>query len=202
MNNQVVLREEPGRLYLDIQLPTTKWIDTIFRLRCAPDLLRLGIYPNAKEFTEAYATYRALKKLGLKDENKETVVIVGDGKTPRVGALVAFMTKNVSVFSIDPLINSFPVERLVCVKEKAEHVDYRFLGGFESLFLVFPHSHAPYEKVLSRIFSFWNKPADIVDFPCCVLYDFKVKPYKEYVDYGVFSVKRTFRLYKEFSIAV
>ena len=64
--------------------------------KSAADMLNLGLFPNAKEITESYSAFNAvktkLKQYELGDPGV-TVVSVGDGRTPRTAALFAFRTK-------------------------------------------------------------------------------------------------------------
>jgi len=82
----------------------TRYLDALFGLRCAPDLLAAGLFPNAKEWTEAYALYwQARSYLGAETLGRRDVLAldVGCGRKPRLAGLVACMTRW-SVSAIDP----------------------------------------------------------------------------------------------------
>ena len=79
----------------------------MLRLGCAPELMRLRLFPDAKELTETFAVHQAVRsRLGAsypKTDEGVTLVAVGDGNTPRTAALFAFLTRWHCV-SIDPEI--------------------------------------------------------------------------------------------------
>lgn len=73
-------------------------------LSCAPELLSLRLFPDAKELTESMGVFHAIRSripsLSTRDENV-TCVVVGDGSSPRTAAMIAFRT-NWLCHSIDP----------------------------------------------------------------------------------------------------
>jgi len=80
-----------------------RYINEFVKLKCAPDLLAWGVFPNAKEITESMAMYHAVKNYVPFDLHDEEInlVVVGDGKSPRTAALFAVMTKW-TCYSVDP----------------------------------------------------------------------------------------------------
>ena len=97
---------ERSRDVLPNEGPTyARYVNEMLRLGCAPELLRLRLFPDAKELTETFAVHEAVRsRLGgaypLTDDTV-TLVAVGDGNTPRTAALFAFLTRWHCV-SIDP----------------------------------------------------------------------------------------------------
>lgn len=139
-------------------------------------LIRLfSRYRNAaKEITESWAMLEAAKKF-VPDIDECVVVVVGDGCSPRTGALFAYYTK-ANVISIDPAMNlahwnehvenqtkiGFPPSRLRVVAGKAE--DERIDVGGRKVVVVWPHSHADMDGIKLHNYS---ERVDIV-MPCCV----------------------------------
>ena len=124
--------------------------------KSAADMLHLGLFPNAKEITESYAAFNAVrtkfKQYELSDPNV-TVVSVGDGRTPRTAALFAFRTKW-NCISIDPLLDTKKIsyweeniKRLKCYPNKVEDLDLMY----EKLVIVMVHSHANLRNTLDHI---------------------------------------------------
>ena len=54
-------RESAGAVTLTVKKPDRRYLDLLFRLKCAPDLLALGLFPNAKEWTESCAMHAATR---------------------------------------------------------------------------------------------------------------------------------------------
>src|SRR6188474_1758259 len=80
--------ERPDAVELVIRRPTTRYLDQFLALRCAPDLIASGVFPNAKEITESMAAVRALWRNARVDRHDPRVaaICVGDGVTPRTAA--------------------------------------------------------------------------------------------------------------------
>jgi len=144
-----------------------KYINRFIKLTCAPDLLALKLFPNAKEICETYAcrdaTYRFF---GTEIRYKDNLpcFVIGDGHKPRTGAFFAYTTA-CDVWSIDPALRIEGkyegIKKLICVKKKVEKT---FYSG-DSAIVVFPHAHAPINHVLSN----WDfNKLFIVSMPCCL----------------------------------
>lgn len=92
------------------------------------------------------------------------VVVVGDGVSPRTGAIVAMCT-GWSVTSVDPKskVNGLHplTNRLACVRAKIEDVPH-ILGQI----VLAPHSHAPVEE--TRRVARWPGGGYVLSMPCCV----------------------------------
>ena len=113
-----------------VKYPSLRYINEFIKLKCAADLLELGIFPNAKEITESFAAWNAVRrhlwKRGFSPDKNLNCYVIGDGTTPRTAALVAFIS-NFYVFSIDP--NSRWKERYRSIKRlticRCKIEDYR-----------------------------------------------------------------------------
>lgn len=168
--------------------PLFRYIDEIMGCRCFPDLLELGIYPNAKEITESMAAYSAARKYGkkyfdLKDPDVH-MVAVADGASPRTAALFAFRSAW-QCCSIDPNLRRKMrwngIYRLDLFNEKIEDVEDQHTG---KLVIAAVHSHAPLNVACEKL------TADkrmVIAIPCCVKQTRERPPDIEYVDKGIWS---------------
>lgn len=170
------------------------------------DLLRLGIYPDAKEITEAYGVFNAIRtklKVDLNDK-KIVFVSVGDGRSPRTAALTAFRTKWKCI-SVDPGLNTnyvdpaseltwcdlweSNIERLQCIPKYVEDVDI----SADRIVIAATHSHAPLQSILKHV---RGKVRSLVAMPCCIPYEHEFPPSLEYRDAGVWSPKNKIMVWK------
>jgi hypothetical protein len=174
-------------------------INEFVKLKCAPDLLGLGLFPNAKEITESMAAYRAVFWGLLRDKAKElgdptvAVVAVGDGCVPRTAALFAFRS-NWQCFSVDPAMKrtDWNIKRLQVFDCKIEEFNLN-CSCFSAVILVLVHSHATVRASLDRI---TGTVRHVVAIPCCVPHELPGKPYTGYEDYGIWSPKRTVKIWR------
>lgn len=89
-----------------------RFIDTFLRWECGRFLLGLGLFPNVQEITESMACVEALREHlpeVLLTDRDVVAVVVGDGRTPRTGALLAMRTKWACV-SVDPALHGLTAE--------------------------------------------------------------------------------------------
>ena len=165
--------------------------------RCRDDLLRLNLYPNAKEITESLAAYRAVKRaLGdVRDlgDPARTAVVVGDGCTPRTAAVLAFRTRW-RLYSVDPQLRTDErwgqVERLTVVPLRIEDWSLTLDGP---AVVVAVHSHASLGEAVLRVRA---PELAVVAIPCCVAQETGSLPDLEYEDWGVWSEKRTVQVWR------
>jgi hypothetical protein len=160
----------------------SRYLDEFVRLKCAPDLLALRIFPNAKEITESMSAYQAVVQhiVGANprqrsfvgggeialDDPTVTVAIIGDGHNPRTGALFA-MRSAWKVASVDPLMRpwrSGRVHRLSAFTAKVGALKFRAPGP---LIIVGVHSHARLDDALAGLTSAIGV-RHVVSLPCCV----------------------------------
>lgn len=74
-----------------------KYINDFIKAKCAPDLLALKLFPNAKEITETAAMYwfvtEQLQKYGVNRNNNVLLFEIGCGVVPRTAAFFAYRTQ-------------------------------------------------------------------------------------------------------------
>jgi hypothetical protein len=168
--------------------PLFRYINEIMGCKCFPDLLELGIYPNAKEITESLAAYSAARKYGKKlfpfEDRKTSMISVGDGASPRTAAMFAFRSAW-QCYSIDPNLkhkaNWKRIKRLVVMPNKIEDLAG---GHFCKLVLAAVHSHAPLDVACEK---FTADKRMVVAIPCCVPQVRERPPDIEYIDKGIWS---------------
>lgn len=131
----------------------------------------------SKEVTESFGIFAACRKV-IPDINQHLVYVIGDGASPRTGAVFAYFTK-AEVVSIDPQFNmdhwekhttqqksmGYPITRLEVIKKKIEDCQV-FNCNQKRIIIVFPHSHASMEETLKKFTNY--KTRYIVNMPCCV----------------------------------
>ena len=162
-----------------------------FKMNCAPLLMQLKVFPNIKEITESVGAYIAihdhlLKKVINREEGVQ-VFVVGDGKTPRTGALIACLTKW-NVHSIDPVMEEkyWEIRRLKTYRAKAEELSFE--GKEKQAIVVCVHSHAQVSSCLKMLKGFTS--VHFVNIPCCFDSDIDKKPDISYIDMGIQSQKQ------------
>lgn len=176
----------------------SKYLDALFQLRCTPDLLAAGMFPNAKEWTECYGLYwQARKYLGPESLARRDVLAldIGCGKKPRLGALVACMTRW-SVASVDPrLVCEYGVQHprihgLTQYPCRVEEMREPFVH--DGLVVSFHcHSHASLAFTLAKVKA---RRHVVFALPCCNKLDIAgVAPVMEFEDAQIISPKRLIR---------
>lgn len=174
-------------------------INEFVKLKCAPDLLASGLFPNAKEITESMSAYHAVFWHILKDKTKElgdpsiAVVSVGDGVTPRTAALFAFRS-NWQCFSVDPTMREkeYGIKRLSIFRGRVENFNID-CSNFSAVIILLVHSHATVRASLDRI---TGTVRHVVAIPCCVPHELPGNPYIGYEDYDMWSPKRTVKVWR------
>ena len=193
----VEVRQSARAVTVTVPTPTLRYLDEFLSLRCRDDLLRLGLFPNAKEITESLAAYRAVKRaLGdVRDlgDPARTAVVVGDGCTPRTAAVLAFRTRW-RLYSVDPQLRTDErwgqVERLTVVPLRIEDWSLTLDGP---AVVVAVHSHASLGEAVLRVRA---PELAVVAIPCCVAQETGSLPDLEYEDWGVWSEKRTVQVWR------
>lgn len=185
-----------------IAKPMRSHINRFFGLKCAPDLIAWGLYPNAKEITESCAAFEAARnKLGLDTQDRRTMVLcVGDGSTPRTGAMFAVRSAW-SVVSVDPQMRNpgqwaSKITRLCPFACRVEDLGQLYYEGrFSRAVVVAVHSHASLEASVRAVQLFPH--VDVIAIPCCVDQSLDVPPDIEYEDPGIWSPKRTVKIWRD-----
>lgn len=180
-------------------------LDLFLKWRTAPELLELGIY-TAREITESVAMRQAaVRKLGIDPTHPDvTCVIVGDGGTPRTGALVAYTTRWFAV-SVDPYLKNpsrfSHVKRLrvrgEAIQSYVRHTKNLYVN---TMIVMAPHTHTELETTTAWGLRHCDR-LHVIANPCC--YDLMLseeeygEPTMEYDDWGIVSGHRRIQIYKD-----
>jgi hypothetical protein len=172
-----------------------KYLGEMVTLACGPDLLAQRVFPNAKEISESFAAFDAVRNRMLQFDLSDptiTAVCVGDGVTPRTGATFAFRTRW-QVYSVDPKLRGGTqrwraIQRLTILADQIERV--RIKG--DRVILVAVHSHA---RLPESVASIAAREIAVVAIPCCVPQRLSVEPDVEYEDKAIISPCRTVRIW-------
>lgn len=141
----------------------TKYLDRFIKcLECAPELLKMKIFPDAKEVTESMAAFAHLTGIifpnsvhnhpCIEDVSQETrsndaIVCIGDGSTPRSAALFALSIKNWECYSIDPqLKEGFIHTHLNEIKKRKRDTD-KIRHDTRSMWESVPNLHILGERI-------------------------------------------------------
>ncbi|GAB5367160.1 hypothetical protein AAMO2058_001205700 [Amorphochlora amoebiformis] len=134
------------------------YIDEFLMTRCAGDLLDLKLYPNAKEVTESFSMFSAIRKHLKEDFDPKdpsiVCIVVGDGCTPRTAAMISYRTRW-TVHSVDPMMKlegswSKKVRNLTVYRSPVEEVAIPVKAGGKVLVLCM-HTHVTLESCLYAI---------------------------------------------------
>lgn len=193
-------REVRGEQVVRLKRPSLRYLDAFVTATCGPDLLALGLFPNAKEITESWAAFAAVRRyLGGDypfDDPNLTVVCVGDGTTPRTAAMFAFRTAW-RCYSVDPLLRADPrwgrIQRLTVLPIRIEAM--RVVPPAAAL-LVAVHSHADLTAARAAIQA---ERVAVIALPCCVpqIVGLGVPPDVVYEDWGIWSPERTVKIWRQ-----
>lgn len=198
----VECRESANSIVLTITKPTDRYFNELLRCNCLTDLLdpRKKLFPNAKEITESFAAFNAVRRWMKSTSFGDDTIRMFDvacGSTPRTAAVFAFRTKW-SCTAIDPNVNEkdYGVARLTCIKDRIENVDIPSRKGTTVITAV--HAHVPLDTILEVI---EDDRIVLVGMPCCVPLHVTdenaelVDPDRTYVDLGIWSEKRTIKIW-------
>ena len=165
-------------------------------LYCAPDMLGMRLFPNAKEISESFAAFDAARyKLPTFDISDPSIALiaVGDGATPRTAATFAFRSKW-ACYSVDPLLRGgtkrwSAINRLTVCAQKIQS----FKIKCDRAVLVAVHSHAKLSDCLPSIHA---RELAVIAMPCCVRLEIPgVDPVITYESRGVISPMRTIKIW-------
>jgi hypothetical protein len=193
---QVIKQHEGSQgVTMFFQYPSLRYFDEFMRLKCAPDLLKLKLFPNAKEVSESFAALRAVRKIMKAEsfgDDSIKLIDVACGSTPRTAALFAFLTKW-KIFAVDPVLKHQgrydAVNNLTCHSKKIEEVEF---WSDSTVVVTAVHAHVKLDVILKRI----HAPRIVlIAMPCCQPLELKEEPEKEYEDYGCWSPHRTVKVW-------
>jgi hypothetical protein len=160
--------------------------------------MELRLFPNAKEITESFGAYNAVRKHFRKictfDDKTMNIVVVGDGSTPRTAATFAFRSK-FQCHSVDPLMKfentkRLRIDRLFTYAKKIEECEF----NFDRVIILHVHSHVKIETSLKYI---KGNERHVVAMPCCVPQTLERKPDVEYIDWNILSPKNTIKIWRD-----
>jgi hypothetical protein len=185
-------------------LSKNRYLDEFFRLRCASDMLRWQLFPNAKELTESFSAYDAVRSVlddfRLNDPGV-TMVAVGDGSTPRTAATFALRTAWRCI-SVDPRLKCHwssraahrwsEIRRLELQRTTIERAELCLEGP---TVIVAVHSHAKLTAAVAACSG--ASSLAVVAIPCCVPQELQVPPCADYPDPGNLSPQRTVRVWRK-----
>lgn len=176
------------------------YVQQFFAAAQAPFILSKNLFPNLKELTESYGMLNTLlyeaKRLDIDRGVREAlVVVVGDGHTPRTGALIALNTAW-DVMSVDPELNpdkDWGIARLQVCNRKIQDTPI-YSRGYRQLFVIMPHSHALIEEALSVT----NHPNTVlINMPCCIKDSCRWALVRAFTDRCIISPKNEIFIYQK-----
>lgn len=189
-------------------MPGTRYFEEFIRLRCAPDLLLLRVFPDGKEVSESMGAWDATRKhlwfIPMQSPDVD-VVCVGDGSTPRTAALVAHMSAW-RAWSVDPRLTPRAdyesVKRLRVVPSKVQEMpeDVRFTG--HDVVILAVHSHADLDETVAAVRARMSPEhpvpnLHVVAMECCVRMTLEGSaPDVQYQDWNVWSPQREVSVWK------
>lgn len=196
------IQETCQQISLSLKKVSFRYLDQFVKLKCGPDLLQWGVFPNAKEITEAMGTWTAVRKYRKKwlGDGSVCCYVIGDGKTPRLGALVTCLSRW-QVYSIDPnmrdkYLDFTKVKRLTCIKSKAEDVFKRFTKKKKGRAVILAcHSHAKLDPIWKSCIENYDEVLAVA-IPCCVPQEIEnYSPLTVYDDWGINSPCRQVKVW-------
>lgn len=176
-----------GELNITITFPNLSLLEEFHQLKCSLDLLAIKVFPNVKEITEAMGVFSAVKKILYNNTQNTIITVVGDGSTPRLGALCAFRTP-FDVISVDPALKKVEhwealVKRLKVKNQQFQTFFREVPDGFYQRYSrrvwMFPHAHINMDEVLKLLEERkvnYSRDLIVVN-PCCVSARFDPKYY-------------------------
>lgn len=191
----------------DSKIVKAKYLNRYFQLNSIEELSKNRLFPNIKEITESMSFIYLFEKYLYKWDKSlyknpdVTVIVVGDGKTPRTAALINFLTPYKTI-SIDPEMDDSKdwsyISNLTTYKGKFEDwIEKVYIPsiyfGKRPVIILYPHSHAPI-ILTERIHSGkkW-----VIKLECCTK-DKLSTPCFMYQDKYIMSPKNTFYIWSNY----
>ena len=171
----------------DVKRGDLRYMNEFVRLRCAPDLLTLGLFPNMKEVTESFAAYSAVREWHppLSDPSIKMVAI-GDGTKPRTASTFAFRSAW-ECYSVDPELQlSWKWRQVARLHVIPTLIEDFHLESDSPVVIVAVHSHASLATAVATV----DAPVKmVVAIPCCKSQALDREPDFIYTDPGIWSAK-------------
>lgn len=192
-NGSYEVTETSQGITVRLQKPTTRYLDEFLRLKCAPELADLRLYPNGKELTESFAMYRGIVKMLRPERLAEPIrlIDVGSGKQPRNAALFAFRSQW-DCIAVDPRLdpnwisrNGRRVARLTCIPKPIQEAG---LARDVPTVVVMVHAHVTVPEVLTSLPG--DAPLFLASMRCCVPNKINLTADYSYYDHGCWSPHR------------
>ncbi len=170
-------------------------------------MLALKLFPNAKEITESFGAYAAVRRhlhLDFSDPSI-SVLCVGDGHAPRTAATFA-MRSCWMCFSVDP--NMRPrgwerkIERLHAYRDAVKgfgngwNPPEEHYRKYSRCIMVGVHSHASLISSISAARRL-SKNVSVVSIPCCVKHDYDAMWHERYDDAEIMSPHRNVYVWRD-----
>lgn len=169
-----------------------RYINRFMGMKAAPDMLGRGLFPNAKEITESFGAFEAVKHLPVSFKDDLAVVCVGDGHSPRTGAVCAFCTRW-NCYSVDPQLRlkEWNIDRLTC---KRFRIQDTFLEFDKPCIIIMVHAHVKVNETLPYI----KAPVrHLITMECCMNLDLTgVAPDEDYRDDNIWSPMNNIKVWK------
>jgi len=175
-------------------LKSPYYLERILAHPRAKDMLKL--FPNSKEVTETFGAWEAVQKHlpHLDRANPDIVaIVIGDGHSPRTGALIA-MSTSWEVHSIDPLLRPKHVGKIKRLATHRECFPSPSVMQFDGkkVVVVAVHSHAGFNPILDIECT----SLDAVAIPCCVPHKLPGLTPQVYADTAIWSPERNVHIWK------
>lgn len=202
MSLKIRQQENPEHITLQITKPSDRYFNELMRSTCAPDLITSGVFPNAKEVTESFGAYNAVRNHLWKqyppNDPDVVCVCVADGSTPRTALTFALRTAW-NVISVDPNLRTEKFhnwikryKRLYLFAKKVE--DFHFES--KKLLIVMVHPHVKIDNTLASLIGYEQR--SVVSMQCCVKQFITGKePDIQYNDIGIWSPQRSIKIWKQ-----
>lgn len=184
----------------------TRYLDEFVRFSRSPELLALKLFPNAKEISESFGAYNAVRNLRLDFGDPSICVLaVGDGCVPRTAATFALRSRW-TCFSVDPNMRdrgwSRKVERLHTYREFVKgfgngwNPSPEHFRKYQRCVMVGVHSHASLIASISTSRRL-SEHVSVVSIPCCVKHDYDMPADVVYEDAGILSPERRVHVWRD-----
>lgn len=164
-------------------------------------ILSTGFFQTYKDFTEVMSAVDNLKshiiseKLHSIFKGNCVFFVVGDGKDPQTGYVLANIFICCDIFSIDPRLrcnkkqdNIIMNNQILC-KELIENCSFYLNKNVENVCIVCVHNHGPIQKLHDDFIS-QNKRVITISIPCCTTdTNLKHPPHAQFKDLHITSKK-------------
>ncbi len=183
VNVLLLNKQQDGSERLRIDLPKfdVSALDWFFNeVKTVDGRFLLDVFPNTKEISESSSVLKTLLRHAELKRESVFALVVGDGSSPRTGAVLSRWLQKESCFivSVDPnmrivYVNSLLMHapHLKVLPCKIEDVNFEQfeIPKFDSIVVVALHSHAPHHLYLEELMRMTVPRQDVtvLSVPCC-----------------------------------